>query len=460
MIKVCKICNKEFEPHSWASGQQSTYQCICDNCSTYNKLERTKICPVCGREFKITRKSVKEHWLNIVYCSLECANAVEIEQKCSVCGRIFKSKVTREGKPKQKICSEYCANTVDIVLKCEICGENFITHPLLDGRKRTTKFCNNCRPKERVKNISKTCLEKYGVSYPCLTENCKSSNPQANSKINEDFCKLLSRYGLDFDTEYSIGSKFCYDVRLGNNLVEINPTITHTSIDYIPIFSAKDANYHLNKSNYAVDNGYRCIHVWQWDNWDKIVQLLLPKQKLYARKLQLKVIDKSTANTFLDTFHLQGSCYNNRINLGLYLNNRLVQVMTFGEPRYNRNYQWELLRLCSCSEYCIVGGAEKLFKYFIRNYKPVSVISYCDISKFSGNVYNRIGFKLKKLTKPQKIWSKNSNYITDNLLRQRGADQLIGTHDGKGTDNEEVMIREGWLPVYDCGQMVFEFTGG
>jgi len=41
------------------------------------------------------------------------------------------------------------------------------------------------------------------------------------------------------------------------------------------------------------------------------------------------------------------------------------------------------------------------------------------------------------------------------LLRQHGADRLIGTHDGKCTNNEEIMLREGWLPVYDCGQKVF-----
>lgn len=60
-------------------------------------------------------------------------------------------------------------------------------------------------------------------------------------------------------------------------------------------------------------------------------------------------------------------------------------------------------------------------------------------------------------TKPQKIWSKGSQKITDNYLRQHGADRLIGTSDGKGTDNEEIMLREGWLPVYDCGQLVFEW---
>lgn len=123
----------------------------------------------------------------------------------------------------------------------------------------------------------------------------------------------------------------------------------------------------------------------------------------------------------------------------------------------NQNYQYELLRLCTCSDYLVVGGVERLFKYFVQNYQPKSVVSYCDVSKFNGNVYTKLDFVLKEQTKPAKIWSKGKEHITDNLLRQQGADRLIGTHDGKGTDNEEIMLREGWLPVYDCGQRVFSW---
>ena len=70
----------------------------------------------------------------------------------------------------------------------------------------------------------------------------------------------------------------------------------------------------------------------------------------------------------------------------------------------------------------------------------------------------------------RKKWSKYRNYskehITDNLLRQRGFDQLIGSKlnppeiYGKGTNNEELMLKYGWLPVYDCGQKVFVWYNG
>ena len=64
---------------------------------------------------------------------------------------------------------------------------------------------------------------------------------------------------------------------------------------------------------------------------------------------------------------------------------------------------------------------------------------------------------LIRTTPPQEIWSRGNQKITANLLRQRGYDQLFKTDYGKGTSNEQLMIENGWLPVYDCGQAVYEF---
>lgn len=319
-----------------------------------------------------------------------------------------------------------------------------------------------------------TCLRKYGVPYAVYTPQCLEKNILNNSKINSDFADLLKLNGINYITEYCI-ENYRYDFYVidVNTLIEINPNYTHSTIsekykhiENVHVLGNKDADYHKNKTSKAIEQGYRVINVWQWDNWDNIIFMLKSKQKLYARKLKLNEINKKEANEFLDLFHIQNSCRGNQVNIGLFNNDQLVQVMTFGKPRYNKNYQWELLRLCSHPNYMIVGGAEKLFKYFIDNYNPESIISYCDLSKFSGDVYERLGFKLKEQTKPQKIWGLSvakKDHITDNLLRQRGFDQLVGSKMnppklyGKGTDNEELMLENGWLPIYDCGQKVFEW---
>ena len=58
---------------------------------------------------------------------------------------------------------------------------------------------------------------------------------------------------------------------------------------------------------------------------------------------------------------------------------------------------------------------------------------------------------------PSCIWSKNDSKITNNLLNQRGFDQLFHTTYGKGTSNRQLMIENGWLEVFDCGQNLFVY---
>ena len=128
--------------------------------------------------------------------------------------------------------------------------------------------------------------------------------------------------------------------------------------------------------------------------------------------------------------------------------------MTFGKPRYNPKYQFELLRLCS--DKYVTGGSEKMFKYFIDNYSPESIISYCDFGKFNGDVYSKLGFTYVS-TKIGTHWYNpiDGRHITDNLLRKLGADKLIGTNYGKGTDNDAILIANGYLAVYDAGQQTY-----
>ncbi|MDY5929934.1 MAG: hypothetical protein SPJ27_07860, partial [Candidatus Onthovivens sp.] len=214
-------------------------------------------------------------------------------------------------------------------------------------------------------------------------------------------------------------------------------------------------NYHLEKSKLAIENGFFCIHVFDWDDWNKIINLLLPKKSIYARNCQIKEVSKKECNEFLNLYHLQNTCNGQKVRYGLYYDNKLIEVMTFGKPRYNKNYEWELLRLCSHKDYKIIGGTERLFKHFLKEYNPQNMISYCDNAKFSGEVYKRLGMLLESKGSPYCVWSKNNEKITSNLLMQRGYDQLFGTNYGKGTSNKDLMIQNGWREVYDCGQSVY-----
>ena len=338
---------------------------------------------------------------------------------------------------KQKYGVEYALQSDVIRIKAE------------KTNKRLYGNINAFKNKEIQQRQFKTMKEKYGVAYGCLTDNCANASPKAHSEPNERFKRLLCPDRCEVAVE-----NYRYDMLKGDTLIEVDPTHTH-NIYKNPFGKPKSKNYHLNKTNTAICNGYNCIHIFDWDDWRKIKYMLQEKQTLYARNLELKEVSIENTADFLNEYHLQGNCRGQEIRLGLYKNNELIEIMTFGKPRYNKNYEWELLRLCTHKDYKVVGGAEKLFKAFLTKYKPVSIISYCDFSKFTGSVYERLGFKQKGKITPSKHWSKNSEHITDNLLRQRGYDQLFNTNYGKGTSNEELMLENGWLPIYDCGQVTY-----
>ena len=277
------------------------------------------------------------------------------------------------------------------------------------------------------------------------------------SAANSFFKNLLDQNGIDYEIEFPIHRKQ-YDFKVENTLIEINPSITHNSTFGVYNDPPKDKLYHLEKSKLASLNNFRCIHVWEWDDFDKIINLISNKKKIFARKCHIKEVSISESKIFLENNHLQGSCNGQSVRLGLYYQNELVQLMTFGKPRYNKNYEYELLRLCTLNHLLIVGGAEKLFAHFIKNYSPKSIISYCDNSKFTVSVYYKLNFDLISFGTPSKHWFnlKTKQHITDNLLRQRGFDQLFGTAYGKGTSNHDLMIQHGFVEVYDCGQSSFK----
>lgn len=307
---------------------------------------------------------------------------------------------------------------------------------------------------EVKEKIHQTCIEKYGVDYFCMTTDCRNASSN-NSKPNIEFAALLDSYNLNYEREFRLENR-SYDFKVGNYLIEINPTATHNStwspFNKQPI----DKDYHIEKSLLAEKYGYKCIHIFDWDDKNKIINLLLPRLTVYARQCQVKLInDKFIEQEYLNLFHLQGYVKSD-ISLGLYYEDKLVSLMTFGKPRYNKNYEYELLRYCS--SFNVIGGANKLFKYFIRNYSPISIISYCDNAKFKGNVYKDLGFeKISTKVIPSKHWYniKTKQHITDNLLRQLGYDKLFNTNYGVGTSNEELMLTNGFVEIYDAGQYTY-----
>ena len=280
--------------------------------------------------------------------------------------------------------------------------------------------CTNPMQLAEFQNKAKaTNLNRYGVPAAFLTQESidkarnamLSHNNNRISKPNRTFSQLLTAAGVPNEFEFYLEGRW-YDIVIPESkiLIEIDPTYTHSTQPNV-YGGGLDKNYHRDKSNLAAKHGYRCIHVFDWDDITKLVGLVAPVETTYyGRSVSCKYITESDCNKFLDMYHVQGKVRNQEVCLGLVTDeDELLSVMSFGRPRYNKNVQWELYRYATQFKTSVVGGASKLFKHFIDDMNPQSIVSYCDLSKFSGRVYHELGFILSHKSQPTKVWSKGAN---------------------------------------------------
>ena len=210
----------------------------------------------------------------------------------------------------------------------------------------------------------------------------------------------------------------------------------------------KSPNYHQEKSLLAKEKGIQLVHIWEyeWINKQEILEYLIKsklgifEKKIPARKCIIKELQNKEYQDFCNKNHLQGEC-GAKVKLGLFYQDELIQIMSFGVPRFTNKYEWEIIRECSKLGYIILGGKERLWKYFVKNYNPKDCISYCDFSKFTGNSYLKLGFKKISLNLPGFVWwDKESN-------------QIFQRSPWKHKEMKEKYIR-----IFDAGQLVFKWT--
>ena len=244
--------------------------------------------------------------------------------------------------------------------------------------------------------------------------------------------------------------------------IEFNGTYWHSE-------SQKPVKYHQNKTVECAKQGVRLIHIFEYewindakqDKLKKYLYNILNSEEIhvvYARKLSVKEVNTEEREEFEIKYHLQAST-SSEIAIGIYDKDDLLGIVTFGKPRFNKKYQYELIRMCFKDNVKIIGGAEKMFTYFVNKYNPESIVTYCDISKFTGNVYLRLGFRADKssLTSPNYVWissDRNSVFTRYQTQKHKLIAQGLGTED---QTEDEIMSNLGFIKVYDCGNIKFEW---
>jgi hypothetical protein len=134
----------------------------------------------------------------------------------------------------------------------------------------------------------------------------------------------------------------------------------------------------------------------------------------------------------------------------------LVALMTFGVPRYNGKYEWELLRYCTKLNTTVVGGASKLFKSFLRTHEG-RVISYADRHWSQGNLYQQLGFSLVNTSPPSYFYVVHGKRERRERYQKHKLATLLSSFNPELTEKENMKLA-GYHAIYDCGSLVFEFN--
>lgn len=258
--------------------------------------------------------------------------------------------------------------------------------------------------------------------------------------------------------------------------IECNPTCTHNSSMSDPWGGEpKPSNYHYEKTNLAEEAGIQLFNVfgYEWENKREIIEsMILNKlglngRKIYARKCEVKEVSGADAIAFLNKNHRQGAC-NSPIRLGLYYENELVSLMTFGKMRsgigtgsQDLSNCYELVRFCNTLNTSVVGGASKLFKHFVREYNPPRIRSFSDRAHTCGGLYQTLGFTEVARSRQGYVWV---DIFTDIAYNRVNAQKHNLKHflqddtiDLTKTE-KQIMEEHGFVQVFDSGTITWEWS--
>jgi len=285
---------------------------------------------------------------------------------------------------------------------------------------------------------------------------CTVCNPIGDSqsiKEKELYEYIKSIYNVEFIKSYRDGLEidvYLPDLKIG---FEFNGLYWHSE-------EWKDKWYHINKTNYFKERGIRIIHIWEddWDHKREIVKsqirnwLSLTEGKIFARKCYVKeIVDSKIATNFLEENHIQGRV-NSSLKLGLYYGEELVSLMTFDHYEGRNKMEaggWNINRFCNKINHNVIGGASKLFKYFIKNYDTKRVISYADRDWSEGNLYEKLGFEKVSESNP------DYKYIFEGVRVHKS--RFRKSRLNSNLTESQYMKKSHIFKVWDCGKIKWLF---
>jgi hypothetical protein len=458
IINVCcdncgvkkKVIFKDY--YSYTNGLKDKYYCSKKEC------KELKIKQSCIKKYGVDNvmkvKEIKNTFKNSIYEKY----GVEHYSKTSEFKKKYKytciekygeSNVSKNNVIRKKISENLFSKKESISKYSEKIGNEYNINSYKDNMFEIlhNKCCNifkinRANLYDRINNKNILCIECNPISI-------------FNSGREIELFHWLDSMGVEYvknDRNILNGKELDIYIKSANLAIEFNGLYWHSEL-------FKDNKYHLNKSVKCLEKGITLLHIWE-DEWifkQEIVKSIIMNKlnkisnKIYARNCEIRIVGDT--KDFLDRNHIQGFC-SSSIKLGLFYNNELVSLMTFGKRMINKKVEFELLRFCNLLNMNVIGASSKLFNYFKKNYQFEELICYSDFRLFDGKVYNILGFSKKYLSQPDYFWYKGlerKHRFTFNKQK------LVSEGFNKNMTEVEIMHERGYYRIFGCGQIRWEY---
>jgi hypothetical protein len=290
--------------------------------------------------------------------------------------------------------------------------------------------------------------------------------PKCGIRVSKPHQRILDfiEHQLKTDVEYNVrgiidgkNSELDVLVKGGTFAVEINGVYWHTEK-----FN-HNKNRHLDKLSRCTDKGIELLQFTDKEilsNWTAVRSIIRSRLKkndmsIGARTCEIKEVPASEANEFLDQNHLQGRLYGKFSTIGLYKEDELLMLASFGESRFDKKSKWELLRLCTKYNFTVSGGASRLLSCFGRKNPGDVLVTYADRRYSAGASYRKLGFEFSHNSEIGYVYvSKQGHVVSRYKAQKHKLKDLLENFDPDLSESSN-MSANGYHRMWDCGQAVF-----
>jgi hypothetical protein len=241
--------------------------------------------------------------------------------------------------------------------------------------------------------------------------------------------------------------------------------------DYWHSYSPSDRKHHSEtrhqaKTLLSIEKNIELFTIFEheWNNVEKKsiwiskinLKLGVVSERIFARKCSIRIVNAKETKKFLEANHLQGSC-SSSINIGLFYNDLLCSILTMGKSRYDKKYEYELIRFASLKNTVIIGGFTRLLTAFEKQYQPRSILSYCNLRWSIGNIYEQSGFQRISVTAPNYMYMHLSKKISLSRVQcqKHKLKKVLGVDFDPALTERENMYNNGYRTIHDCGNIKF-----